>query len=288
MRWNRLIVPSSLLIALVCANGSLRAQWRDYEETPGTLFQWSGGMGEVGGPALDEPLVTDRPDFTEAPTTVGRGVAQLEFGYTYAWDDEGGKSESHSFPETLLRVGILADWLEARIAWNQAHATEGGTTFSGSEDLYVGAKIGLTPQDGFFPEMGLIPQMTLPTGSDAFTAGEVLPGVNWVYGWDLSETISTGGSSQINRAIDDVGEEYAEFAQSWTIGYSLTDRLGAFTEWFALFPSGATEAKPEHYFDGGFTYLITDDIQWDVRAGMGVNEAAEDFFAGTGLSIRFR
>ena len=288
MRWNRLIVPGSLLLAMTIVTGSLRAQWRDYEETPGTLFQWTGGTGEEGGPALDEPIVTDRPDFTEASSTVGRGVAQLEMGYTYAKDSHGGvKAETHSFPETLLRVGVLADWLEARIAWN-CHSFSGGTTTFGSEDLYVGAKIGLTPQDGFFPEMALMPQMTLPTGAEDVTAGEILPGANWLYGWDLSDTISTGGSSQFNRAVDDADEIYVEFAQSWTIGYSLTDRLGAYTEWFALIPSGAVEAKPEHYFDGGFTYIITDDIQWDVRAGVGANESADDFFAGTGLSIRFR
>ncbi|HUE70669.1 MAG TPA: hypothetical protein VMP01_07245, partial [Pirellulaceae bacterium] len=45
--------------------------------SPGTLFQWSYGNSFSGGPNLDEPLVTDRPDFTEASSTVGRGVLQL-------------------------------------------------------------------------------------------------------------------------------------------------------------------------------------------------------------------
>jgi simple sugar transport system ATP-binding protein len=34
--------------------------------------------------------------------------------------------------------------------------------------------------------------------------------------------------------------------------------------------------------------LLNDDVQWDIRSGLGLNEAAEDFFAGTGLSVRFR
>jgi len=46
--------------------------------------------------------------------------------------------------------------------------------------------------------------------------------------------------------------------------------------------------KPQHYFDGGLTYLISSDVQWDLRAGLGLNDAADDFFVGTGLSIRFR
>jgi hypothetical protein len=205
----------------------------------------------------------------------------------YAWDDDGGKSESHSYPETLLRFGVLANWLEACVAWNYSQTTAEGATVSGAQDLYLGAKIGLTPQDGFFPEMALIPQMTVPSGAEAFTAGEVLPGVNWVYNWELSDAFSIGGSSQINREVDDADETYAEYAQSWTACYSFTDRLCGFAEWFALIPSGAAVAKPEHYFDGGFTCLVTDDIQWDIRAGIGANEPAIDFFAGSGLSIRF-
>jgi hypothetical protein len=34
------------------------------------------------------------------------------------------------------------------------------------------------------------------------------------------------------------------------------------------------------------TYLITNNIQWDLRAGVGLNQAADDFFTGTGISIR--
>ncbi|MGE3408748.1 MAG: hypothetical protein AB7I37_18160 [Pirellulales bacterium] len=41
----------------------------------GTLFQWSYGTSFSGGPDLSEPIVTDRPDFTEASVTVGQGVA---------------------------------------------------------------------------------------------------------------------------------------------------------------------------------------------------------------------
>jgi len=256
----------------------------------GTLFQWSYGTRFKGGPDLDEPLVTDRPDFTEATSTVGRGVAQLEMGYTYTFDDAGtATTRSHSYPETLLRYGVLADWLEFRIAWNYEHQQSGGATLAGSEDLYLGFKIGLTPQEGFLPEMALIPQMTVPTGADAFSADEVLPGVNWVYGWEINKFLSTAGSTQFNRAIDGgTGNAYTEWAQSWTVGYSLHDRLGAYTEWFAIIPHSAETQKTEHYFNGGFTFLFSDDVQGDIRAGVGLNAAADNYFIGTGVSIRFK
>lgn len=254
-----------------------------------TLFQWSYGTSFGGGPDLEEPIVTDRPDFTEASSTVGRRVLQLETGYTHGFDNDGvDQSIGHSFPEALFRIGMLADWFEARFAWNYAAQRVNGATNDGADDLYVGAKIGLTPQEGILPEMALVPQMTVPTGASQFTADQVLPGANWLYGWDISEHLSTAGSTQVNRSIDETGTEYHEWAQSWTIGYGLTDRVGAYTEWFAFFPHDAATAKPEHYFDGGFTVLINNDVQWDIRAGVGLNDAAEDYFLGTGLSIRFQ
>ncbi len=258
----------------------------------GTLFQWSYGTSFSGGPDLNEPLVTDRPDFTEASSTVGRGVAQLEFGYTYVYDNEGGtRVRTHSLPEALLRYGILKDWLELRVALNYAEeATTTGaltSTLTGADDLYLGFKIGLTPQEDLLPEMALIPQMFVPTGSAPFNNGQVLPGVNWIYGWEINDRIGTAGSSQINRRVDSVaGSEYYEFAQSWTVAYSLTDRLGGYTEWFGLFPTAAVTELPEHYFNGGFTYLVSDNIQLDVRAGVGLNNAADDYFVGLGASVR--
>jgi hypothetical protein len=255
--------------------------------SPGTLFHW--GEGYTGGPDLDEPIVTDRPDFTEASSTVGLHVSQIELGYTYALDDDGTtQAIGHSYPETLLRQGMLANWLELRVGWTHLTESVNGVDSSGSADLYLGFKLGLTPQQGWLPEMAIIPQMTVPTGSDPFSSDKVLPGANWIYAWDLSERISIAGSTQFNRAVDDASDDYTSWAQSMTTGISLTENVGGYAEWFAFFPHNAVVAVPEYFFNGGFTVLLTDDIQWDVRGGTGLNDAAIDYFVGTGLSIRFR
>jgi hypothetical protein len=261
----------------------------EYCCSPGTLMQWSRGNSFEGGPDLDEPIVTDRPDFTEASVTVGRGVFQIESGYTYSFDNDGTQTIGHSYPETLFRLGMFAEWFEWRLAWNYAHEIVEGVERDGAEDLYLGIKLALTPQEGILPEMALVPQMTVPTGAAAFRGDDVHPGVNWLYAWDINDWLSTGGSTQINRTVGTLGgQSFSEFAQSWTIGYSLTERVGAYTEWFALVPHSGEGEKPEHYFDGGFTYLFSDDIQWDIRGGVGLNAAADDYFVGTGLSLRFK
>ena len=294
-----------------CDGGGCDGAWGGADgRGPGTLFLWPGNAPGDGGPDLDAPLVTDRPDFTEATTAVGAGVAQLEFGYTYATDSDDA-TRTHSIGEPLLRLGVARDWLELRVAWNygveRAGLPPARDTADGGEDLYLGLKLALTPQDGWLPETAVIPQMLVPTGADAFTAGTVLPGANVLYSWALTENLATGGSTQINRVVAGLApvpipgagvnpgvalvtddDTFAELAQSWTVAASLTDRVGAYAEYFAFFPLDAPGEEDEHFLNGGFTYLLTDDVQYDVRAGFGLNDAADDFFAGTGLSIRVK
>ena len=257
-----------------------------------TLLQWSYGTSFSGGPDVSEPLVTDRPDFAESTTTVGRGVTQLELGYTYVYDNDGvNAARSQSCPELLARVGIFAEWLELRVGWTYFEERIAGgtsTNFSGSEDLSVGLKIALTPQEGLLPEMAFIPQMSLPTGADVFTTGEVLPGGIWNYSWEINDCVAMAGQTVFNRALDLVtGKPFMEFAQSWTIAYSLTEKVGGYTEWFVIVPDGADTDRTRHFFNGGLTYLVHNDLQLDFRGGVRLSDASEDYFAGTGLSRRF-
>lgn len=258
-----------------------------------TLLHWNSDAEMTGGPpGWDEPLASDRPDFTEASSTVGQGVSQLEMGYTYFYDDGAGtRLHAHSYPELLLRQGFLADWLELRVAWTYNSESDAFNPVTGSvhgsDDIYLGVKLGLTPQQGALPEMSLMPQMTVPVGG-AFSAGEVLPGLSWLYGWEISEFISTGGSTQYNLAVDELTQEiHGELAQSWTVGYSLAENVGAYTEWFMFAPAGADTARTEHYFDVGLTYNLSNDLQLDVRVGKGVSAASTDFFTGAGAVVRF-
>src|SRR5690606_21949136 len=81
------IATSLWLLDPSVASAQDETYWSD--GSPMTLFQWSSGNSYGGGASLDEPLASDRPDFTEASTTVGRGVVQLEMGYTYVEDRDG-------------------------------------------------------------------------------------------------------------------------------------------------------------------------------------------------------
>ena len=233
-----------------------------------------------------DPIATDRPDFTESSTTVGAGVAQIEAGYTYSRNADDNL-RGHSWGEPLLRVGVYADWLELRAALAPATEFRGGHQASGFEDLYLGVKLGLTAQSVWLPEVAIVPQMTVPSGHANFTANRTLPGCNMLYGWDVTESVSTAGSTQVNLAVDG-NDAYVEWAQSWTVGLALAENVGLYTEWFAILPEQSADVANEHYLNGGVTWQPNNDIQFDARAGTGLNEAAADFFCGVGVSLRFR
>lgn len=240
-----------------------------------------------------QPLIPDRPDFTEGTSTVGRGVIQIEFGYTLELlRGDGASVQAHSLGEPLLRLGILADWLEFRVAASPVaqRTTLDGTGHSdtGLEDLYLGIKLALSDQNGIVPALAILPQTTLPTGTDGFSDDRALPGVNLLYSWDIGDAFSLSGSTQINRSVNEPGDAVADWAQSLSGGFVLGDRHGLYGEWFAIFHEGADGREAEHYVNAGLTWLVTGDLQWDIRAGTGLNNSAEDLFVGTGLSVRIR
>ena len=259
-----------------------------------TLFQWSYGTTFSGGPPVDDDLQTDRPDFVEASTTVGKGVLQIESGYTYIRNnDPDDNSITHSAGEVLFRYGVIEDWLELRLGvfpFSQSQSVPSPTvTNQGLDDLYMGVKLGLTPQEGWFPEMALVPQMTVPTGNKSVTADKALAGVNWLYGWDVTDFIAIGGSTQFNSAVDgETSQRYIEWAQAVTINYNLAEKVGGYTEYFGFYPSGASTERVQHYVDAGLTYRPTPDTQFDIRAGIGLTDASDDYFIGTGYSIRIK
>ena len=73
---------------------------------------------------------------------------------------------------------------------------------TGAQDMVVGAKLALTAQRGWLPEMGMIIHTSVPTGSPGFTPGMLLPGLNWLYGWDITKRVSLSGSSQAYKTTD--------------------------------------------------------------------------------------
>jgi len=161
-------------------------------------------------------------------------------------------------------------------------------TYVGSADMSIGFKIALTHQAHVLPEMGIIVEAFVPAGSDHFTADETLPRVAWTYAWEIGEGLLLEGQTMIARKLDHYTDEaYSEFSQAVGVKAELIDDLlASYVEWYALAPHSADTEHTQHVFEGGFMVLLTRNLQWDVEAGVGLNDAAHDYFVGTGFSYR--
>lgn len=242
---------------------------------------------------VEPPLESDRPDFTESSATVGYGRFQVESGYTYTHDRLGSITrETHDLPELLLRYGV-AERLELRLAWEGwifDHQSDGANRRvvgeNGSTDLECGLKYALTKQDKWLPQSALILAITAPIGSPAFSSQQVDAEVNFCYSWEFTKRLSLNCSTG-HRWTGQPGDHFSLLFQSASVEYELTKRLHVYSEWFALFPGDSLDDRPQHFYDGGCTYLLTPNVQLDWRAGLGLNDAAGGFFTGCGLVIRW-
>jgi Putative MetA-pathway of phenol degradation len=239
---------------------------------------------------LPEPLVTDRPDFTESTSTLPPGHYQLEGGYTFS---RQGEEDSHSFGELLLRAGAGERW-EARFGIGSYSRIDpglrGAAKLSGYEDPTLGVKIRLTEDDPNllppgWPRMAVLLSTTVPVGSDELTADDWQPDGKLALAWDLSDRLSLS-SNLIYAYASDGGERFSQFAASLSAGLSLSDRLGAYLETFG-FSKESADGSSTSYVNSGLTYLLSDDLQLDARIGAGLDDPHPNWFTGVGAAVRF-
>ncbi len=248
---------------------------------------------------LTEPIVTDRPDFTESTQAVPRGRFQLEAGYTFTNDHERGVTTTdHAFPELLLRIGLADEW-ELRLGWagwslgeemfrerneHGRHVSRNEHT-DGGADMTLGFKRHLWDQEGWRPDFGVIGELSLPTGSGEKSSGDVDPAVKLLWAYDLTDRLSVAGNVNLGVPRSARGR-FVQSAASLSFGYAWTDWLGSYVEYFGIYPNDRG-SDAAHYLNGGFTFPVNDNLQFDIRAGVGLNEEADDFFSGVGFSVRW-
>lgn len=231
-------------------------------------------------------LVTDRPDATEAPTLVPKGYLQIETGALYEDSKENQfKQKTTTFNTTLLRYGLL-DNFELRVGWDFAevkteiNGTELDDIASGLSPLLLGAKIGVTEEKGWLPEIGLIGHLFLP-----FTAGaDFRPETTGIdFRFSFAHTLSEKSSLAYNLGAE-WGNDSPEAAYIYTIayGYSVTDTFGFYAELYGDLPE---DTSANHLWDAGLTYLLSNSIQLDATVGSGITKG-QNLLLSAGVSVR--
>lgn len=231
-------------------------------------------------------LVTDRPDATEASSTVGKGIVQIETGGLYeSFEENSVKTESYVFNTMLIRYGLL-DNLEFRLGWDyeERQTTINGNKInditSGLSPLLLGLKIDIANENGAMPEIALIGHV-FPIFSASTDYRPEYTGVD--FRLSLSHTLSQKSSLGYNIGAQ-WGNDSPEAAAIYTLayGYSISNKFGAYAELYGDLPE---DSSANHFWDAGLTYLASNDLQFDVYCGTSITKG-QDLLLGLGLSYR--
>ena len=241
-------------------------------------------MAVVG--SAKEPLVTDRPDFTESSSTVGAGVLQLEGGVTFSNFRNGTKVTTVG--EILARWGV-AEKVELRFqlptySWERS----GGSDGTGFLDSGIGLKYELAQGrgDGFIGgmEAALIASTTMPTGTSDFASSKWQPSAVFCASWELGTNVGIGSNLGISRPADD-NNRFTTLWASVALGVGLSEAGSVFFELYGF--NREEERGPNTAtFQVGYVYLVSPDFQLDTRVARRLTNRGVDFLIGAGLSWR--
>ena len=242
----------------------------------------------VPGTAVSQSIGTDRPDFVESSSTVGKGSVQIEGSVAFGEKETLGTEVENFTTPFLFRVGIADAWeLRLESDWFIRSTEEVGAsevTTQGVSDFAVGVKWAFfAPETGNAPAMAVLVHADLPTGSDVFRGNGTRPSLRVVAEWALGGDWGLGIMPGIlyDRAGD---ERFVSGIFGAVVGKGLTDSLRAFVE--IAFEQIAEDQYGGNvgFVDFGGTFLLNPRWQLDAAAAVGVTDQATDFGFTLGLS----
>jgi hypothetical protein len=225
-----------------------------------------------------EPIQTDRPDQTESPAIVPKGMLQVETGLSFQKNDEISKTNTQ--PSTLWKYGVSENF-ELRLITEFVSEKFENETTSGLSPILIGCKIKIADEKGFWPKTSFIGHLSLPNAASTdFKTDFFAPEFRFTMQHTLSKRMTFGYN--VGAEWDGFTSE-PTFIYTVTTGLSLTDKLGAYAEFFGFAPQNDTA---NHNFDGGITYLINNNFMVDLSSGIGVTDNAPEHYVAFGCSFR--
>ena len=233
---------------------------------------------ELSWAQKNEPIAADRPDQTETPAIVPRGMFQVEAGF--AFQKTASQSHTFSLPTALWKYGVNENF-ELRLITEFVAETIDKESISGFTPILVGFKVKLCEENNIFPKTSFIGHISLSkAASKNYKTDYNAPEFRFTMQHTLTEKISLGYN---------LGCEWDGFSPSptyiytLTTGYSFTETFSSYVELFGYAPNNDSA---NHNFDGGITYLITDNFMVDLSSGVGLTDNAPQHYVAIGFSFR--
>ncbi len=249
-------------------------------------------LGFIGYKSYAQSIVTDRPDQTEASSTVGKGVLQIETGFSFMTEGYAipgglitptteGRLQQVALPNTLWRLGVSKRFELRLVTQPELQKTyvddvETNKVF-GVADLQVGFKVNILEKKEGRSEIGFLSHLVVPTGTEGISGGEY--GV--INKLAVTHSLSENHNLAWNIGYDYLGTGNGDLFYSLSWAISLTEKVGVYLE-----PYGFVTDLDILVFnaDAGFTYLINNNLQFDYSFGLGITEDMN--YHAVGLSVR--
>ncbi|MEO5776335.1 MAG: transporter [Flavobacterium sp.] len=225
-----------------------------------------------------EPIQCDRPDQTETPSIVPKGMFQVETGFTFQKNDE--ISTTNSLPAVLWKYGVNENF-ELRLITEFVSEKINAEEISGFTPVLIGFKVKLCDEKGIIPKTSFIGHIGLPNAaSSKYKSDFVAPEFRFTMQHTLSDKLSLGYN--LGCEWDGMTPE-TTFVYTLTTGYSINNKMGCYAELFGFAPE---KDKANHNFDAGVTYLINNNFMVDLSSGIGITDNAPEHYIAFGFSFR--
>jgi hypothetical protein len=226
----------------------------------------------------EEPIATDRPDQTETPDVVPFKYFQMEMGFNI---ESQHKELSFVHPTILWKAGIFKS-TEIRLITDISTLKDStGKYRSGLSPVQIGFKTAICEEKKARPKISFIAHMAVPYISTKNQRTKYFaPNFRFTLEHTLKKNLILG----YNVGMEWDGESpYPSFIYTIVNGVDITDKWYFYYEFFGDIP---VDRKSTHTFDGGFAYLIKNNMQIDISGGFQLYPFVKGWYTSIGYSFR--
>jgi hypothetical protein len=286
-------VAAGAIVLLAALAGAKAEETKHVDKSQYTLFNPTPVF-------LMRKLMTDRPHFTENPSTVDAGHVQIEtglFGYALSRPDlEGTITDGFSVVDTNIRIGLTnyaeIDLILLPYGVINTRPFDQSAAFrnSGIGRAQIRAKINLWGNDTYGePTMfALLPFVSLPTDrTNGVSPTHVEGGLVGFFEVQLSHMFALELNDGVLYLRDDLAStHHTEFLTTANLEAEWTENVVTYYEVVAQL--GRTDPLGDIVFFGtGVQYLLNENLQLDGGVNLGITPAAARINPFVGISARF-
>jgi len=241
---------------------------------------------------------TDRPGKTHSSITVDAGHFQLEsdfINYTYDYNSpQQQTTRAYSVATPILKLGVTnrADIEAAFALYNKAWITDrtAGSTVKGTGfgDISLGSKINLFGNDGGAQSLALLPFIKIPTAARNIGNGVIEYTLNVPYTINLDTlwSVTTEPAFGLLKNVNDNGL-HGDYSFIVNVNRPVFFKTVTAALELASEYSSDRQITPRYTLDPSLQWLVMPALQLDIEVYIGLNKAAPDYNAYTGISFRY-